>query len=119
MQDTLIGGGRACAARRDWPRPRGRARTGMLRRLLRAGHGAGRDAFLPEQEAQCRGDAVALWLAGLHKFDEESVGVADTDHTGGVKGREGFGKRLDPVALQLLDGLFNVLDEKGEPVHAR
>ena len=75
--------------------------------------------LLPEQEAQCRGDAVALWLAGLHKFDEESVGVSDTDHTGGVKGREGFGKRLDPVALQLLDGVFNVLDEKGKPVHAR
>ena len=75
--------------------------------------------LLPEQEAQCRGDAVALWLAGLHKLDEESVGVADTDDTGGVKGREGFGKRLDPVALQLLDGVFNVLDEKGEPVHAR
>ena len=42
--------------------------------------------LLPEQVAQCRGDAVALWLAGLHKLDEESVGVSDTDDTGGVKG---------------------------------
>ena len=55
----------------------------------------------------CWCDAVTLFLPRLHKLDEESVGVSGTDHTGGVKGREGFGKQLHPVPLQFLDGLLN------------
>ena len=65
-----------------------------------------------DDSCDCCCDAVTLFLPRLHKLDEESVGVSGTDHTGGVKGREGFGKQLHPVPLQFLNGLLNILDEK-------
>ena len=66
---------------------------------------------------QC--NAARLQLPRLHELDEEAVGVAGADDTGGVEGGIGFGKELDAVLLKVGDGLLDVLDEQGEPIHAR